>query len=119
MAKSFDEYEDLNQRIRLVNPYMGIICISKYTQESNGQYCDLPGCDIDRKRMINLFKNIYKFDENRLFINDETGIVDKDEFNSSLHDIRHKINKDFQKYNKLNKNKILNDEKNDDNIIFN
>ena len=76
MSKGDDEfYQFANKSIRLINPYIQVISISKYTEESNGKFKDLPGCNIDRKNMIHLWKDIYKFDENRIFYNDESGII--------------------------------------------
>ena len=88
-------YEDFNKSIRLINPYIQIISISKYTEESNGSFKDLPGCNIDRKNMIDLGKHIYKFDENRLFYNDESGIIfNKQQLNGILLTLKAKMTLD-------------------------
>ena len=54
-------YADFNKSIRLVQPYIQIVCISKYKEQSNDVYNDLSGCEKDRQNMINLWKNTYKF----------------------------------------------------------
>ena len=103
----YDDYQDLTQSIRLGNPYVAIICISKYTEQSKGACMDLPGCDIDRKRMINLWCNTYKFNKDRIFINDETGIVTKKSFiHQYLRSIKNKISDDYMTYDNKLKNQI-------------